>query len=80
MKSFLGLAGYYRKLISQASKIAKTLNGLKKDQLCKWGSEQIQSFQPLKNALIKEPVLQYPDFTRPIILTTMQVDFQWGQS
>ena len=56
VKSFLGLTGYYRKFILQCSKIAKPLNDLqKKDQA--W----IESFQQLKDALITEPVLQYPD-------------------
>jgi len=78
-KSFLGLAGYYCKFISQFSKITKPLNDLiKEDQASKWESEQIQSFQHLKDALIKEPVLQYPDFTRPFILTTDASGFAVG--
>jgi hypothetical protein len=79
VKSFLGLAGYYRKFIPQFSKIAKPLNDLqKKDQVWKWGPEQIESFQQLKTALIQEPVLQYPDFTRHFILTTDASGFAVG--
>jgi hypothetical protein len=79
VKSFLGLAGYYRKFIPQFSKIAKPLNDLqKKDQAWKWGPEQIESFRKLKTALIQEPVLQYPDFTRPFVLTTDASGFAVG--
>jgi hypothetical protein len=79
VKSFLGLIGYYRKFISQFSKIAKPLNDLlKKDQSWKWGPEQLRSFQQLKDTLVKEPVLQYPDFTKPFILTTDASGFAVG--
>jgi hypothetical protein len=79
VKSFLGLAGYYRKFIPHFSKIAKPLNDLqKKDQMWKWETEQIQSFQQLKEALTQEPVLQYPDFTKPFVLTTDASGFAVG--
>jgi len=79
VKSFLGLAGYYRKFIPQFSKIVKPLNDLlKKDHTWKWEVEQTQSFQQLKSALTEEPVLQYPDFTRPFILTTDASGFAVG--
>jgi hypothetical protein len=79
IKSFLGLAGYYRKFIPQFSKIAKPLNYLqKKDQVWNWVPEQMQSFEQLKIALIKEPVLQYQDFTKPFVLTTDASGFAVG--
>ena len=62
MKSFLGLTGYYRKFIPEFSKIAKQLNVIQK-------GSSMERFQKLKDALKTEPVLQYPDFTRPFILT-----------
>jgi len=46
----------------------------KKDQAWTWGPTQIESFQQLKYDLTTEPVLQFADFTRPIILTT---DASW---
>jgi hypothetical protein len=70
VKSFLGLAGYYRKFIPQFSKIAKPLNDLlKKNHLWSWEQEQRDSFRSLQTALTQEPVLQYPDFTKPFVLT-----------
>ena len=71
VKSFLGLAGYYRKLIPQFSKIAKPLNELLKiDAKWQWEQEHTDSFHLLQMILTQEPVLQYPDFTKPFVLTT----------
>jgi len=35
-----------------------------------WTSAQEESFEILKQKLCEEPVLQYPDFLKPFILTT----------
>jgi len=43
---------------------------LKKNQKWQWGAEQIQSFRLLRIALTHEPVLQYPNFTHPFVVTT----------
>jgi hypothetical protein len=79
VKSFLGLVGYYRKFIPQFSKIAKPLNELlKKDKIWQWEQEQLESFHPLRSALIKKPLIQFPDFTKPFILTTDASGFAVG--
>jgi len=79
LKSFLGLAGYYRTFIPQFSKMAKSLNDLlKKGKAWQWEQEQIESFHLLQTALTQEPVLQYPDFTKPFILTTDASGFAIG--
>lgn len=71
IKQFLGLAGYYRRFISNFSKLAKPLTALLKNNTnFEWTSEQEESFQILKQELCEEPVLQYPDFSKPFILTT----------
>ncbi|KAL0128551.1 hypothetical protein PUN28_003706 [Cardiocondyla obscurior] len=71
VKQFLGLAGYYRRFIKGFSKIAKPLtNLLKKEEEFKWGEKEQECFEILKEALCKEPILQYPDFTKPFLLTT----------
>ena len=77
VKSFLGLAGYYRKFIPQFSKIAKPLNDLlKKNKTWKWEQEQMNSFCCLQTILTQEPFLQYPDFIKPIVLTAMRRELQ----
>jgi len=71
IKQFLGLAGYYRRFIPSFSKLVKPLtNLLKNDTRFEWTSAQEESFEILKQKLCEEPVLQYPDFSKPFILTT----------
>jgi hypothetical protein len=70
LKSFLGLAGYYRRLIPNFSKIAKPLTELlKKNTPYVWDKTE-KAFVHLKTTLKTEPLLQYPDFTRPFVLNT----------
>ncbi|GJV26631.1 putative reverse transcriptase domain-containing protein, partial [Tanacetum coccineum] len=62
VRSFLGLAGYYRRFIENFSKIAKSLTIL--TQKCRtfdWGEEQELAFQTLKDRLCNAPVLALLD-------------------
>ncbi|GJV21580.1 reverse transcriptase domain-containing protein [Tanacetum coccineum] len=62
IRSFLGLAGYYRRFIANFSKIAKPLTSLtQKNQKYVWGVEQEEAFQALKNNLCDAPILTLPD-------------------
>ncbi|GKD41521.1 putative nucleotidyltransferase, ribonuclease H, partial [Tanacetum coccineum] len=62
IRSFLGLAGYYRWFIANFSKIAKPLTSLtQKNQRYVWGVEQEEAFQTLKNNLCDAPILTLPD-------------------
>ena len=71
VKSFLGLAGYYRKFIRNFSKIAKPLTELtKKDIQFHWTDKTQLSFDTLKERLCQAPVLKYPDYTKTFTLTT----------
>ncbi|KAM0735252.1 Retrovirus-related Pol polyprotein from transposon 17.6 [Formica fusca] len=71
IKQFLGLVGYYRRFIKNFSKIAKPLTDLlKKDKIFAWTPSQENAFNSLKRELLKEPVLQYPNFKEPFLLTT----------
>ncbi|CAG4983670.1 unnamed protein product [Parnassius apollo] len=70
IKSFLGLVSYYRRFIPDFSKYAKSLTSLlKKDVPFEWKNEQQLSFETLKGKLVTAPVLAYPDFTKPFLLT-----------
>ncbi|GJT45993.1 putative reverse transcriptase domain-containing protein [Tanacetum coccineum] len=52
IRSFLGLAGYYRCFIANFSKIAKPLTSLtQKNQKYEWGKEQEEAFQTLNDNL-----------------------------
>lgn len=71
VKQFLGLAGYYRRFIPQFAAIAKPLTQLlKKDVRFKWETSHQEAFIKLRDVLCKQPVLQYPNFDEPFILTT----------
>ncbi|GJS88946.1 putative reverse transcriptase domain-containing protein [Tanacetum coccineum] len=62
IRSFLGLAGYYRRFIENFSKIAKPLTMLtQKNKTCVWGDEQEEAFRILKEKLCNAPVLALPD-------------------
>nr|GFB25849.1 putative reverse transcriptase domain-containing protein [Tanacetum cinerariifolium] len=59
IRSFLGLAGYYRRFIVSFSKIAKPLTPLtQKNKKFKWGDEHENAFQTLKDMLCDAPILR----------------------
>jgi len=71
LKGFLGLAGYYRRFIQNFSKIARPLTALlKRNTPFVWNQSTDEAFNTLKKLLTEEPLLQYPDFTKPFVLTT----------
>ena len=62
IRSFLGLAGYYRCFIQYFSKIAFPLTKLtRKNVKFEWKSEQELVFQQLRERLSQTPVLVLPD-------------------
>ena len=61
VRSFLGLAGYYRKFVEGFSKIATPLTNLtQKQQKFNWNDKCEESFQLLKDKLCSTPVLSVP--------------------
>ena len=65
IRSFLGLAGYYRRFIENFSKIAKPMTELlKKGTKFNWTKECEASFQELKKRLVTAPVLILPDLRK----------------
>ena len=66
IRSFLGLAGYYRRFIENFSKIAKPLsNLLQKHVKYVWTPECDIAFNTLKEKLVTAPVLTPPDESKP---------------
>nr|GEV54747.1 putative reverse transcriptase domain-containing protein [Tanacetum cinerariifolium] len=62
IRSFLGLAGYYRRFIENFSKIVKPLTLLtQKNKTYVWGDKQEEAFRILKEKLCNAPVLLLPD-------------------
>lgn len=65
IRSFLGLAGFYRRFVRDFSPIAAPLHELTtKDTPFIWGDAQEVAFCTLKDKLTHAPVLQLPDFTK----------------
>lgn len=72
IKSFLGLLGYYRKFIPDFAKLTKPLTlCLKKNAKIDVNNTEYKNcFEICKNILTDEPILQFPDFSKPFNLTT----------
>jgi hypothetical protein len=63
VRSFHGLASFYRRFVKDFSTLAAPLNNLtKKDVPFKWGHDEDQAFHTLKTKLCQAPLLQLPDF------------------
>ena len=79
VKSFLGLASYYRRFIAGFAEIAAPLHqltGMGKDFRCT--KECDEAFAVLKHRLQSAPILSYPDFERPFLLDTDASDYGIG--
>lgn len=65
IRSFLGLAGFYRRFVRDFSSIAAPLHELtKKGVPFDWGDLQEVAFTTLKDKLTHAPLLQLPDFNK----------------
>ncbi|KAI3762797.1 hypothetical protein L1987_53238 [Smallanthus sonchifolius] len=62
VRSFLGLAGYYRRFIQDLSRIAIPLTSLTcKSVKYEWGPKQAEAFETLKQKLTQAPILALID-------------------
>jgi len=92
VRSFLGFAGYYRRFVSNLSKLAKPLNDLLIGSIAKksrrkpdrttfhWEDAQENAFRALKQALVSPPVLAYPDYRLKWSITTKFHDYLYGNN
>lgn len=79
VRSFVGLASYYRRFFKGFAEIARPLHQLtEKGKRFVWGEECQESFQRLKASFISAPVLAYPDPKKPFILDTEASDVGIG--
>lgn len=71
VRSFLGMASWYRRFVKDFATISNPLtNLLKKNRKWHWTEECQESFQRLKECLISAPVLNCPDFSQPFVVQT----------
>ncbi|WVZ83584.1 LOW QUALITY PROTEIN: hypothetical protein U9M48_030716 [Paspalum notatum var. saurae] len=69
VRSFIGLAGFYRRFIGGFAKIAKPMTALqKKGARFEWTEAREKSFQEPKAKLTSAPVLVLPDIHRNFVI------------
>ena len=79
VRQYLGLVGYYRKFVPRFSDIARPLTNLtKKNVDFIWTDKCQHSFEMLRELLMEEPVLKYPDPNRPYKLFTDASKYAWA--
>ncbi|XP_039014624.1 uncharacterized protein LOC120144671, partial [Hibiscus syriacus] len=65
VRSFHGLASFYRRFVPNFSSIASPLTGvIKKNSTFEWGKEQEEAFMAIKDCLTKAPLLVLPNFDK----------------
>ena len=71
LRTFLGLASYYRRFVPDFATLAAPLvRLLKKTEIWRWGEAQQKSFSLLKERLANAPVLRHPDYSKPFVVYT----------
>ena len=72
VRSFLGLVGYYRRVIKRFLGKAAPLNALlHKEKEWSWTPQCQEAFDILKGEISQKPVSAYPDFNKPFRLYTL---------
>jgi hypothetical protein len=71
LRSFVGLANYYKAFVKDYSVIMNPLYKLmRKHEKYVWKAEQQKAFETIRTALTSPPILARPNFTNPFILST----------
>jgi len=82
VRSFLGLAGYYRRFIPNFGSIAHPLTAKSHNDALKnpfiWTDTDHKAFEFLRTCLITPPLLAYPDFNLEFLLFTDACDYGIG--
>lgn len=79
VRAFVGLCGYYSNHVPNFTDIAAPLYLLtRKNVRFRWTDECQQAFESLKKQLMQQPLLSFPDFSKPFIITTDASDVGLG--
>jgi hypothetical protein len=69
IKSFIGMAGYYRRFIEGFLKIVKPMTALLANKVeFKWTQKCQEAFEALKEKLTTAPILVLPDVHKPFLV------------
>lgn len=81
LRSFLGLANYYRDYVPQYSKVVlplTNLTGRRIPQKLPWNTEAQEAFDQVKDCVVQASALQAPDPGKEFILATDASDYAIG--
>ena len=81
LRSYLGLAGYYRRFVPSYATVAAPLTDLLRKGApnnLEWGAAQESAFQQLKGMLASQSVLRLPDQSKQFLLRTDASDLGLG--
>ena len=79
VKQFLGLIGYYRKLVPHFADISRPLTELKHHNVVfEWTDQCSKAFNHLRELLMEYLILRYPDPTQGYILYTDASGIGWS--
>ena len=71
LRSFLGLASYYKRFMKNSSQVANPLFTLiRKEVAYEWTDQCQSAYVELKELLTTSPILAFPDFTKGFLLAT----------
>lgn len=71
LRSFLGLAGYYRRFIPKFAEVSASLHAATSSKLkFQFSDEMREAFVELKEKLTSPPLLALPDFDEPFVVET----------
>jgi len=75
MQSFLGQINFLKGFVPNFSRIISPLQAMiKKNTNFKWGQDEHEAFNLIKQAIINAPSLATPNFSNPFILYTFASD------
>ncbi len=82
LRSFVGLASYYRRFIkgfaTTAAPLTVQMGNRDPRALAKWDAPEEEAFQAIRNSLVAAPVLAHPDWKKEFILNTDASDVGLG--
>ena len=75
MQSFLGHINFVKRFVPDFSRIVSPLQEMiKKNSNFKWGQDEHEAFNLIKQAIVNAPSVETPIFSDPFILYTFSFD------
>lgn len=78
IKQLMGFLGYYKRFIKEYAKIAAPMTNLLKMNAFLWSDSIEENFKALKAAMLKTPILAYPDFQKEFVVETNACNAEIG--